>query len=265
MYLVGGCVRDLILKRFPKDFDIITSAELEVRNTFPKSEVIGRCFPICQEHVNDTTVEVSSFKTDFTINGCEDNLRLHWEMEDLSKAKYHTCRSIIYFVISRNTQASYFVSRGFKRRDKGSNMMLLGLFANLDKVIALLAFHNDLAHKLREPSVVSTFALAAPISKLKMMNEVDLAGTVKDLLFNMANWHYVSKVTRKYPQAPCSDLGFLTLLKGGWEVEACLHSRSTINYDSLMAGNLQEVCHKFARIVFDTIYPACHLSDPQYV
>lgn len=28
-YLVGGCVRDLILKRTPKDFDIITSAELK--------------------------------------------------------------------------------------------------------------------------------------------------------------------------------------------------------------------------------------------
>lgn len=32
VYLVGGCVRDLILKRIPKDFDIITSAQLkEVR------------------------------------------------------------------------------------------------------------------------------------------------------------------------------------------------------------------------------------------
>ena len=29
VYLVGGCVRDLILKRIPKDFDIITTAELK--------------------------------------------------------------------------------------------------------------------------------------------------------------------------------------------------------------------------------------------
>jgi tRNA nucleotidyltransferase/poly(A) polymerase len=27
-YLVGGCVRDLLLKKTPKDFDIITSADL---------------------------------------------------------------------------------------------------------------------------------------------------------------------------------------------------------------------------------------------
>lgn len=29
VYLAGGCVRDLILKKTPKDFDIITSAELK--------------------------------------------------------------------------------------------------------------------------------------------------------------------------------------------------------------------------------------------
>lgn len=29
VYLVGGCVRDLVLRRTPKDFDIITSAELK--------------------------------------------------------------------------------------------------------------------------------------------------------------------------------------------------------------------------------------------
>jgi tRNA nucleotidyltransferase/poly(A) polymerase len=28
-YLVGGCVRDLLLKRAPKDFDVITTASLQ--------------------------------------------------------------------------------------------------------------------------------------------------------------------------------------------------------------------------------------------
>lgn len=28
-YLVGGCVRDLVLKRIPKDFDVITTANLK--------------------------------------------------------------------------------------------------------------------------------------------------------------------------------------------------------------------------------------------
>ncbi|XP_028766816.1 uncharacterized protein LOC114724599 isoform X2 [Neltuma alba] len=64
VYLVGGCVRDLVLKRTPKDFDIITSAELrEVMRTFSWCEMIGKRFPICHVHVDGTIVEVSSFNT----------------------------------------------------------------------------------------------------------------------------------------------------------------------------------------------------------
>ncbi|KAK6922462.1 Poly A polymerase, head domain, partial [Dillenia turbinata] len=64
VFLVGGCVRDLILNRTPKDFDIITSAELkEILRTFPRCEVVGKRFPICHVHVGDTIVEVSSFST----------------------------------------------------------------------------------------------------------------------------------------------------------------------------------------------------------
>ncbi|MBA0805888.1 hypothetical protein Gohar_005376, partial [Gossypium harknessii] len=64
VYLVGGCVRDLILKRTPKDFDIITTAELrEVVKAFSRCEIIGRRFPICHVHMDDTIVEVSSFST----------------------------------------------------------------------------------------------------------------------------------------------------------------------------------------------------------
>ncbi|CAK7336806.1 unnamed protein product [Dovyalis caffra] len=62
VYLVGGCVRDLILKRIPKDFDVITSAELkEVVRAFSRCEIVGKRFPICHVHIGDTIVEVSSF------------------------------------------------------------------------------------------------------------------------------------------------------------------------------------------------------------
>ncbi|KAK3142754.1 hypothetical protein QOZ80_4BG0351000 [Eleusine coracana subsp. coracana] len=65
VYLVGGCVRDLIMKKTPKDFDIITTADLrQVKDTFPGSAVIvGRRFPICHVHDNNSIVEVSSFNT----------------------------------------------------------------------------------------------------------------------------------------------------------------------------------------------------------
>ncbi|KAJ1270739.1 hypothetical protein BS78_06G074400 [Paspalum vaginatum] len=65
VYLVGGCVRDLIMNKTPKDFDIITTADLrQVKDTFSGSAVIvGRRFPICHVHENNSIVEVSSFHT----------------------------------------------------------------------------------------------------------------------------------------------------------------------------------------------------------
>ncbi|KAK6924566.1 Poly A polymerase, head domain [Dillenia turbinata] len=63
-YFVGGCVRDLLLKKVPKDFDIITTASLRlVRKVLRNSHIVGRRFPICIATVKGAVVEVSSFKT----------------------------------------------------------------------------------------------------------------------------------------------------------------------------------------------------------
>ncbi|MCE0482070.1 hypothetical protein HAX54_040461 [Datura stramonium] len=63
-YLVGGCVRDLILNRIPKDFDVITTARLlQIRSRFHRAIIVGRRFPICRVHINGSIVEVSSFDT----------------------------------------------------------------------------------------------------------------------------------------------------------------------------------------------------------
>lgn len=63
-YLVGGCVRDLLLKRTPKDFDVITTADLDqIRKQFHRNEVVGRRFPVCRVHIKGSVVEVTSFDT----------------------------------------------------------------------------------------------------------------------------------------------------------------------------------------------------------
>ena len=44
-YLVGGCVRDLLLGKTPKDFDVATSARPnEVKHLFRNCRIIGRRF-----------------------------------------------------------------------------------------------------------------------------------------------------------------------------------------------------------------------------
>lgn len=63
-YLVGGCVRDLLLNRVPKDFDVITTARLEqIRELFKRVLIVGRRFPICMVNIKGSIIEVSSFET----------------------------------------------------------------------------------------------------------------------------------------------------------------------------------------------------------
>ena len=62
-YLVGGCVRDLLLSRIPKDFDVATSATPEeVKKVFPRARLIGRRFRIVHVRVGREIIEVSTFR-----------------------------------------------------------------------------------------------------------------------------------------------------------------------------------------------------------
>jgi poly(A) polymerase len=61
--LVGGSVRDLLLGREPKDFDVATDARPnEVRRLFRNSRIIGRRFRLVHVYFRDGIVEVSTFR-----------------------------------------------------------------------------------------------------------------------------------------------------------------------------------------------------------
>lgn len=62
-YVVGGAVRDLLLGREPKDFDVATSATPErVRALFRRSRIIGRRFQLVHVLCGREVVEVSTFR-----------------------------------------------------------------------------------------------------------------------------------------------------------------------------------------------------------
>lgn len=428
VYLVGGCVRDLLLKRIPKDFDVITSAELkEVVRTFPRCQVVGKRFPICHVHVNDTIIEVSSFSTsgrksgrgsktgvkkppgcdeddfirwrnclqrDFTINGLmlDPFSKILYDyvggVEDIEKARVQSvisaatsfvedCARILRgvriaarlgFRFTRETaysirelsssvlkldkgrilmemnymlaygsaeaslrllwkfglleivlpmQAAYFVSQGFRRRDKRSNL-LLSLFSNLDRLLApdkpchcslwvsILVFHKALADHPRDPLVVAAFSIAlhcgaslseavAIAKKISqpydmsfnellepgdidsddvLINEImDLSVSMRVALNEMTDENFVSRAMVEYPQAPYSDLVFISmaLSEKVRTIFECVKreegkrfapkKRAQIDYKCLAMGRLHEVRHLFARIVFDTIYPPKLLNE----
>lgn len=62
-YLVGGCVRDLLVGIHPKDFDIVTSAlPNEVRKCIPASYIIGKRFRLVLVKRANDQFEVATFR-----------------------------------------------------------------------------------------------------------------------------------------------------------------------------------------------------------
>lgn len=62
-YLAGGGVRDLLLKRNPKDFDVATEATPEeVRKTFRNCRIIGRRFRLAHVYFHNEVIEVATFR-----------------------------------------------------------------------------------------------------------------------------------------------------------------------------------------------------------
>ena len=62
-YLVGGCVRDLLLGLEPKDFDVSTNASPEqVRRVFRNARVIGRRFKIVHVRFGREVIEVATYR-----------------------------------------------------------------------------------------------------------------------------------------------------------------------------------------------------------
>ena len=74
-YLVGGGVRDLLLGREPKDFDIATSARPDdVRGLFRNSRLIGRRFRLAHVHFGRYIIEVATFRARLEVEDAGETL-----------------------------------------------------------------------------------------------------------------------------------------------------------------------------------------------
>lgn len=63
-YLVGGGVRDLILGREPKDFDVVTDATpSQLKRLFRNCRLIGRRFRLAHLHFHEEIIEVATFRS----------------------------------------------------------------------------------------------------------------------------------------------------------------------------------------------------------
>jgi poly(A) polymerase len=63
-YIVGGAVRDLILEKKPKDFDIVSEASpSRIKRIFRNSRIIGRRFRLVHVYFGPRIFEVSTFRS----------------------------------------------------------------------------------------------------------------------------------------------------------------------------------------------------------
>jgi poly(A) polymerase len=64
-FLVGGCVRDLILNREPKDYDIVTNAiPDEIKAIFPNHYLIGESFGIVKVLIDNDIFDVATYRSE---------------------------------------------------------------------------------------------------------------------------------------------------------------------------------------------------------
>ena len=93
-YIVGGGVRDLLLRKKPKDFDIATNAEpAEIKVLFNNARVIGRRFRIVHIRFGREIIEVTTFRADHhPINEITGNIAFK---EDRERDSVHSKEGMI--------------------------------------------------------------------------------------------------------------------------------------------------------------------------
>ncbi len=114
-FLVGGCVRDLLMEREPKDWDITTNAKPEeIISIFPKTfyeNTFGTVGVVCEntENQNLKTVEVTPYRLEGTYsdNRHPDSVIFSQKIEDDLKRRDFTVNSLAYS-ISKDQTLDYF-------------------------------------------------------------------------------------------------------------------------------------------------------------
>jgi poly(A) polymerase len=181
-YLVGGCVRDLLLGREPADYDVSTDATPdEVMRIFPETYAVGAQFgvvlvPVREAPVGDVASNVSTEKTENTENTRRDVVRYvsQFFSPDTNVVEVATFRSDIGYSDGRHPDQVRFSKspqEDVERRDFTINGLLLDPVAG--QVLDYVGGQKDLQAKIIR--TIGRPELRFAEDKLRMLRAVRFA------------------------------------------------------------------------------------------
>ncbi|XKM12630.1 polynucleotide adenylyltransferase PcnB [Orbaceae bacterium ac157xtp] len=187
-YLVGGCVRDLLLGYKPKDFDITTNATPEqVQKTFRNCRLVGRRFRLAHIMFGKEIIEVATFRgehQDSDSNNVPKNKKIDNNASKRSTAGM-LLRDNVYGTIEQDTlrrdftiNALYYSTKDFAIRDYCNGI------DDLNKGIIRLIGEPEVRY--REDPVRMLRAIRF-VAKLGMTIEPQTAAPIKRLAHLLKN------------------------------------------------------------------------------
>ncbi len=97
-YFAGGCVRDMLMQREPKDVDIATSAlPDQIEKLFADTYPVGKAFGVIHVNENGHTFEIATFRSDSgTSDGRRPDAVLFSHAEDDAQRRDFTINALFY-------------------------------------------------------------------------------------------------------------------------------------------------------------------------
>ncbi|MHC1697895.1 MAG: polynucleotide adenylyltransferase PcnB [Geobacteraceae bacterium] len=194
-YLVGGGVRDLLLGREPKDFDVATDATPgKIKKLFRNCRLVGRRFRLAHLHFSDEIVEVSTFRGSHTEETAEDVTTLPPGAEEIAKPRRQVSEDGL--VLRDNVFGS--PADDAQRRDFTVNALAYNIsdFSILDFVGGMEDLERGVIRTIGEPSLRFT---EDPVRMLRAVRFAALLG----FTFDEMTWQALVKnapgITRATP------------------------------------------------------------------
>jgi poly(A) polymerase len=194
-YLVGGCVRDLLLGRTPKDFDIATNATpRQVRKLFHNCYLIGRRFRLAHLHFQDEILEVTTFRRAETFEKADAE-----ETESDTRHAHHHVKDEDGMVLRDNlfgTPETDALCRDFTINALAYN---IADFSVIDYSTGLIDLEQRLIRPIGDPQIRFTE------DPVRMLRAVRFAAS-HDFVIEPATWETLCELSSAITRVPTARL-----------------------------------------------------------